>query len=309
MFDRVRTAEEAKSAKKLCGLYHKGQHKIWDGEQELAAAIARHGAPNLDDDKREALRNLFAVILWGELAAWKISARLTHDLKPLEAKMAATAQTHDESRHFYVMHDYLQLLGEIPGAPSPWASRMIGRVASADSLPKMLLGMQLMIEPLALTLFQIIRERNVEPVLCDLLVLFDRDEARHVALGTLHLPALLEDMGRVESARLLTWQLTQYLLQFEMLKEHRLDLETLGIDVRNVYGIARRRQVKALQLLAEGMDRGLPMTEVLLRLSDFKAELDFPRENSGLSTRVVHGLGAAMKDLTRRRFDGAPVSP
>ena len=97
--------------------------------------------------------------------------------------MAATSQTHDEARHFYVMHDYLELLGyepmELPAGPR----RVIESILHADSLAKKLLGMQLMVEPIALTLFQIVRENNLEPVLCELLPYYERDEARHVAQG------------------------------------------------------------------------------------------------------------------------------
>ena len=58
------------------------------------------------------------MLMWGELAAWRISAQLADRLEPLEMKMAATSQAHDEARHFYVMHDYLELatggLKELP---------------------------------------------------------------------------------------------------------------------------------------------------------------------------------------------------
>ena len=70
---------------------------------------------------------------------------------------------------------------------------------SFKNLVKKLVGMQLMVEPMAITLFQLVREYQLEPVLCDLLELYERDEARHVALGVLHLPKLLEGMTRAEA--------------------------------------------------------------------------------------------------------------
>ena len=52
-----------------------------------------------------------------------------------------------------------------------------------------LLGMQLIVESVAVTLFRSVAQAGVEPVLSELLPYFERDEARHVGLGVLYLPA------------------------------------------------------------------------------------------------------------------------
>ena len=118
--------------------------------------------------------------MWGELAAWKISAQLADVLVPLEAKLAASSQVHDEARHFYVMHDYLEALGEKPPVLDYWSKRVLTMTLDTKSLAKKLLGMQLTIETIALTIFQRVRELEVEPVLTELLPYYERDEARHV---------------------------------------------------------------------------------------------------------------------------------
>src|SRR5436305_10160736 len=65
--------------------------------------------------QRGPLARVFSIILWGELAAWVISADLAERLDDVEAKMAATSQAFDEARHFNTMRDYLlELGGEIP---------------------------------------------------------------------------------------------------------------------------------------------------------------------------------------------------
>ena len=76
--------QKKQTAAKLAGIYHKGQSKIWDGKSVLPELIAKHGGINLPSEKVEAIQALFAVILWGELAAWKISADLCND-QPLDA--------------------------------------------------------------------------------------------------------------------------------------------------------------------------------------------------------------------------------
>src|SRR5438093_9864831 len=98
MFDLARSAEEARRFDRARNIYHKGQDLAWDGREVLASLLAKHGGIKIAKEKREALAAVFGPILWGELAAWKISAQLADRLEPLEAKMAATSQAHDEAR-------------------------------------------------------------------------------------------------------------------------------------------------------------------------------------------------------------------
>src|SRR6185503_16687918 len=139
--------------------------------------------------------HVFGVIMWGELAAWKISAELADHLVPLEGRMAATSQAHDEARHFYVMYDYLRELGEVPKHMDRASRVVLDLTLETKSLPKKLLGMQLMIETLALTIFQAVRESRLEPVLADLLRYYEKDEARHVGLGLQMLPGMIKKMS------------------------------------------------------------------------------------------------------------------
>src|SRR5262245_8588243 len=87
-------------------LYHVGQKQAWDGKVLLPELIKKHGGIDIPPEKRKAIAEIFSVILWGELAAWSISADLALQLDDTEAKMAATSQCHDEARHFYTMRDY-----------------------------------------------------------------------------------------------------------------------------------------------------------------------------------------------------------
>jgi hypothetical protein len=194
MFDVELTAAEARRAKRMANIYHVGQDRAWDGRNILQELVAKHGAPTVDPAIRDSLGHVFAVILWGELAAWRVAAQLSDLVVPLEAKMAAASQVHDEARHFYVMHDYLALLGPMPPPPKRWCRHVLGMTLGTKSLAKKLLGMQFTIESVALTVFQRVRERNIEPVLTDLLSFFERDEARHVGLGVQLLPSLIGEM-------------------------------------------------------------------------------------------------------------------
>lgn len=247
---------EIAAAEKLERVYHKGQERIWDGRAVLGALVEQHGTPSIDPSKLEALKALFSVILWGELAAWKISAELALRIVPLEPKLAATSQVHDEARHFYVMRDYLNLLGYTPAPLQPAADRLLSRILLADSLPKKLLGMQLMVEPVALAIFHAVRTLRVEPVLSDLLAYYEIDEARHVALGINYLPTLLAEMSWREKLDLWQWQLRLLFLQVDELKALSPALKALGIDPLDLFRAVERRQLEVMRemFLQAGMN-------------------------------------------------------
>lgn len=301
MFDHARSAEEARKAHKLERLYHKGQKLAWNGKDVLDELIAKHPGSDLPPRQREALRTVFAVILWGELAAWKISTDLATHLVDLEPKMAATSQSHDEARHFYVMHDYLAWLGDVPKGLGPATQRVLEGTLQADTLAKKLLGMQMMIEPMALTLFQMVRQNEIEPVLSDLLVYYERDEARHVALGVLHLPQMLEGLTWAEAMELWAWQMRQYFAQFAMLHELAPEFEALGVHPRDVLHLGREKQLLAAKLLFDELGHELPVVRVFRAMTDFRAELEFPRP--GDSTRRRDRLRKALEAAWKNTID------
>ena len=286
--------EHSKTLLRIEQLYHKGQTNIWDGKGYLRECLDKHGMPDVPPESIEALRNIFGVILFGELAAWKISSALALELDNDEARMAATSQAHDEARHYYVMKDYLQLLGHVPESIDKHADEFLESVLKADTTAKMLLGMQLMVEPMALTLFKIVREKNIEPVLSDLLVMYERDEARHVALGTLYLPKVLAEMSAVQKGELLLWQFLGYMKQFEMLKSLKDDFVALGISPRSVFALARKKQVIALELLSDELGERYPFMDTMLRVIDFRNEISFPENDSGYIDRVRNAIKVAV---------------
>src|SRR5262249_53392347 len=192
---------------KLERLYHVSHKQAWDGKQLLADLTRKHGGIHLPPSKRRAIAEIFSTILWGELAAWSISADLALQIEDTEAKMAATSQVFDEARHFYTMRDYLLALDvEVPPLDG-YTQTILTELLDTHRLVDKLLGMQLIVESVAVTLFKAVATANIEPVLSDLMPYFERDEARHVGLGVLYLPKLLARIGPLEAARLEVMQL------------------------------------------------------------------------------------------------------
>ena len=215
-------------------LYHKGQDLAWDGKQVLADLIAEHGKPRLPAHARESALKILSVLLWGELAAWAISADLAERIDDVEAKMAATSQAHDEARHFYVLRDYLRELGEpVPRLGGVGRQLLIG-ILESSSLVHKLIGMQLLVESNALAIFKGLATADIEPVLTHLLPYYERDEARHVGLGVLYLPRLLEGLSRGEAAGVTAFQLRCVAMLITGGMTLRHDLEVLGIQPRKL---------------------------------------------------------------------------
>jgi hypothetical protein len=285
MFSRSKTSiipyeivwETSDRSQKLEEIYHRGQDKIWNGRDVLEDLLKKHGEIDLDRTVAASLQRVFSLILWGEYAAWTISSQLAASLEDMGAKMAATSQAHDEARHFYVMRDYLRLLGPLPTALPEPSERVLSQVLSTDSLPKKLLGMQLMVEPVAMTLFQLIREKKTEPVLCDLLELIRRDEARHISLGVLHLPSVIEKLRRDQIAALWLWQAQLIMREMDALTDMGPDLRILGIDPDEALQAGIKRQMDALEETLQGLETSLPISAAMRSLISIRRRLDQSR--------------------------------
>jgi len=278
MFDLERSATEARAADKLRNIYHRGQDLAWDGREVLADLIAKHGGVRLTDEKKEALSRVFEIILWGELAAWRISAELAAAIEPLEAKMAATSQAHDEARHFYVMYDYLCALGYRPRGIDAFSQKVLDITINTPSLAHKLLGMQLMIETTALTIFSMVRELQVEPVLSELLAYYEKDEARHVGLGVQYLPSLLRRMSRAEGLRTLGFQIKLIFWELASLKKMEPHFKKIGINARQLMLRGKQRQMAAFEELWSQPGAVRPRSlDLIQRAIDTAEQLLFPQ--------------------------------
>ena len=243
MLDLAASASDARRLDRMEGIYHKGQALIWNGKDVLAALVEKYGGVHIAPALRAPLSSILGSIMWGELAAWKVSAQLAARIEPLGAKMAATSQAHDEARHFYVMHDYLELaVGGAPRRAHPATERLLADVLLTEDLACKILGMQLQVETVALTLFQHARESKICPVLGELLLYVEKDEARHVGLGMQYLPILIAAMGPAQRARFSAFALKVTLRQ--LAAHHALgdDLRALGLDPRRILRLGKSKQ-------------------------------------------------------------------
>jgi hypothetical protein len=300
MFDSAYPEAEARRARRMENIYHVGQAKIWDGRDVLAQLIAKHGKPDLAPDKRRSLARVFSIIMWGELAAWKISAQLADRLVPLEAKLAAASQVHDEARHFYVMHDYLEALGEKPGKLEFFAKRVLERTLKTNNLLKKLIGMQLTVETVAFVAFQRVREIQVEPVLSDLMAYYERDEARHIGLGVQLVPQMVSKLSIHEAMSLAVFQLDLLTSTLFSLKTIERDLIAIGVDPRSMLGMAFRKQADIDTKIRAEFSQW-PEDPPLRRVFEGVCEALFPSEGADANVPTGIRMKHALEVVARTR--------
>ena len=136
--------------------------------------------------------------LHGEQGALLCTAKIVETVPWIDAKYYAATQVVDEARHVEVFHRYLD--EKMGGAFQVNAHlRMLLDDIIEDSRWDMTyLGMQVMVEGLALAAFGFMHQMTEEPLLKQMLRYVMSDEARHVAFGVLSLKEVYEGMTDAE---------------------------------------------------------------------------------------------------------------
>jgi hypothetical protein len=134
----------------------------------------------------------------GEQGAMMTAAKIVETVPWIDAKYYASTQTMDEARHTEVFAKYLRTkLGEAYPM-SPFLKAQIWSLLEDPRWDIAYLGMQIVIESLALAAFGDMLRRNKEPLLTKLLRYVMSDEARHVAFGVLTLSEFYRDLSEAE---------------------------------------------------------------------------------------------------------------
>lgn len=261
---------------RLRRIYTNATRDAWDGPEVFRNAVHKHGGIQLDYDKKVALQHLMVMLMWGELGAWIVSAELAERLEDPDARLAASSQVFDEARHFYILRDYVALLHVPVPRLDPYFATGARMLLDSRDLELKLLAMQLLAEGTAQTMFAYLCDSQVEPVLSEILPYVERDEARHVGLGVLHLPDRLAKLEPRECRRIARKVMTIGDLfaatQVRFIEHYR----ALGLDPRQLF----RRADVLLHGLGEKLGRVPGTGEPYFRTNDptapgYDAALDF----------------------------------
>jgi hypothetical protein len=159
-------------------------------------AVCRHPAfLAMTEDERGEQRQSFmgwllSQFLHGEQGALYAAAQVTQSVPWMDAKLFGSTQVIDEGRHVEVFHTYLSSkLGRVYDINDNLYV-VIDALMTDSRWDLKFLGMQIMIEGLALGAFGFLRSCTSEPLLKKLLTYVIADEARHVHYGVLSLKKL-----------------------------------------------------------------------------------------------------------------------
>ncbi|MDP3634180.1 ferritin-like domain-containing protein [Phenylobacterium sp.] len=125
--------------------------------------------------------------LHGEQGALMVASQLVSCAPTHDAKLYAASQTFDEARHVEVFHKYLMERCRMIYPINPSLKFLLDKVLTDPRWDLKFIGMQILIEGLALAAFQTIHQTTDDPLLRDVVGLVMRDEGRHVAFGVNYL--------------------------------------------------------------------------------------------------------------------------
>ena len=160
----------------------------------------------LNEDQQIKLVNMsvhwsFSSILHGEQGALSLSASLCHILKDPGAQEYAANQTREEARHVTAFTKYVQARWGKPVQVGSALKNLMVELVNSSLVWKKLVGMQMMIEGLAMGAFASFYENGRDPIMRKLMQLVMTDEAFHHKFGKIwadrtipHLPEAERDM-------------------------------------------------------------------------------------------------------------------
>ncbi len=209
-FDTVFNWEYDDLRDRLITLYSKGKQKQWDAEVRI------DWSQDLDPENPMELADeylgIYGTDLWNRMTpkertelrhhgqAWQISqflhgeqgalicaAKIVQTVPDIDSKFYAATQVIDEARHVEVYSRFLHEKFELAYPITEPLKEMLEQVIRDSRWDFTYLGMQILIEGLALAAFGLIRDFSKNPLASAINAYVMQDEARHVAFGRLSL--------------------------------------------------------------------------------------------------------------------------
>ena len=191
--------------------HHERPEKPADEVEELIETFEWAGYKPFDDmSVKDKLRYISHTQAWtlsqflhGEQGALLVASQLAACAPSFNAKMYAASQTFDEARHVEGFNRYLQTKMGFSYPVTQGLKDLLDKILTDQRWDLKFIGMQIILEGLALAAFHTARNDTNDPVLKELLYLVIRDEARHVTFGVNYLEefvATLSDEEREQRA-------------------------------------------------------------------------------------------------------------
>jgi hypothetical protein len=156
--------------------------------------VAKWGEKEWLDFGIDQRRWTLSQFLHGEQGALLCTAKIVETVPWYDAKLYASTQTMDEARHVEVFHRYIDEKLQGGFQVNAHLRMLLDDIIQDSRWDMTYLGMQVMVEGLALAAFGFLHQMTEEPLLKQLLRYVMSDEARHVAFGVLSLKEVYDGM-------------------------------------------------------------------------------------------------------------------
>jgi hypothetical protein len=219
-FTAVFNWEFAPERSRLLGLYERGKTMQWnatdrldwsleldpeDPQQLPPDALPINAAPFFQSLSRQEQMTIrrhhqawsTSQFLHGEQGALICAAKIVQQVPDLDAKFYAATQVMDEARHVEVYKKLLEKFGLAYPMTAP-LKQLLEQVLRDPRWDMTYLGMQVVIEGLALAAFARIRDQAQNPLAAAVNAYVMEDEARHVAFGRLSLRQYYPELSQAE---------------------------------------------------------------------------------------------------------------
>jgi 1,2-phenylacetyl-CoA epoxidase catalytic subunit len=195
---------------RLLTLYEKGKEKQWNAQTRLDWSIdvdprSQANGPDyyipiygsemwngLNEEERADVRHhivawMNSQFLHGEQGALICASKIVQTVPEVDSKFYAATQVMDEARHVEMYAHYVNDKLEMAYPINKDLKELLNQVIEDERWDMTYLGMQVIIEGLALAAFSLIRDFSEEPLAKAINTYVMQDEARHVAFGRLAL--------------------------------------------------------------------------------------------------------------------------
>ena len=176
---------------------------------------------------------MLSQFMHGEQGALICTAKIVETVPWYDAKLYASTQVMDEARHVEVFARYLdeKLGGEYQ--VNVHLRSLLDDIVNDSRWDMTYLGMQIMVEGLALAAFGFLHQLTGEPLLKKILRYVMSDEARHVAFGVLSLKECYDQMSDLEMKDRQEFAFEAGIRMRDRLMQQEV-WERMGVDVKQV---------------------------------------------------------------------------
>ena len=176
---------------------------------ELQSAVA----DKLDEKQKIQLINMnthwsLSSILHGEQGALGLSASLCHILVDPGAQEYAANQAREEARHVTAFTRYIQARWGKPAPVGPILGNLLSELVLAEEVYKKLVGMQMLVEGLAMGAFAMLHAKTFDPLLKRTTQLVMTDEAFHHKFGKIWADRTMPKLSEEEHNKVEDWALS-----------------------------------------------------------------------------------------------------